>query len=178
MANYKKLRENSFTIIELIIVVTFILLFTGFSVGYYAQYTEQKKLESASRRVSSLLDLMRAKTISGDSSLCGMADQTTAKVEYFSFSIINGGEYSLQPKCAVGTPTPIYYLTEANIVFPTPTLTIPFFSVSGGATCNYIYIKNTSLSGASACRYVKVSSTGLISEDSCTACDACPSTCP
>ena len=46
MANYKKLRENSFTIIELIIVVTFILLFTGFSVGYYAQYTEQKNLKA------------------------------------------------------------------------------------------------------------------------------------
>lgn len=178
MANYKRQRTSSFTIIELIIVITFILIFTGFSIGYYGQYTEQKKLESAGRKISSLLDLTRAKTISGDSSLCGMADPTTAKVEYFSFSILNGGEFALEPKCVVGTPTPIYYLTETNIIFPTPTLSIPFFSVSGGATCNYIYLKNTVLSGANACRYVKVSSTGLISEDSCTACDACPSSCP
>jgi len=178
MANFKKVKECGFTILELIIMVAIVLLFTGFSIGYYGQYTEQKKLESASRKVSSLLDLMRAKTISGDSSLCGMADPTAVKVEYFSFSIINGGEYSLQPKCAAGTPTPIYYITETNIVFPTPTLSIPFFSVSGGTRCNYIYIKNTSLSGSNACRFVKVSSTGLISEDSCSSCDTCPTTCP
>lgn len=178
MANYRQQYINSFTLIELIVVITFILIFTGFSIGYYNQFTEQKKLENAGQKVRSILDLGRAKTISGDSSLCGVADVTTAKVDYYSFDILNGGEYVLEPICVIGVPTPILYKTEDHIIFTNTPLSIPFFPVSGGTSCNYIYIKNTILSGASACRYVKVTSTGLISEDSCTACDTCPSSCP
>lgn len=178
MDNYNTSREKSFTMIELIVVITLILLFTGFSIGYYNQYTEQKKLESGGRRVSTILDLTRAKTISGDSSLCGTLDATTAKVESYSFDVLDPDEYALQPKCVVGIPTPIYYKTETNIIFTTTPLSIPFFSVSGGATCSYVYLKNTKLSDAIACRYVKITSTGLVSDDSCSACDACPNTCP
>jgi len=171
--------STSFTLIELVIVITFILMFTGFSIGYYGQFTEQKKLENETKKIGTILNLARAKTISGDSSLCGFAPASSAKVTQYSLDVINGGKYALQPECLVGTPTPIFYLTDPHIAFPTPALSVVFSPLTGNTQCSYIYVKNTVIGGASgACRYVKITQTGLVTEDSCAACDTCPTTCP
>ncbi|OGK62462.1 hypothetical protein A2334_05495 [Candidatus Roizmanbacteria bacterium RIFOXYB2_FULL_38_10] len=168
-------KNSGFTLIELLVVISFILLFSGYSVGYYNQYTEQKKLENTGKKIANILSLARAKTIAGDSSMCGGVG---AEIASYSIEILSSSEYSLQPNCSAGSPSPIVYKTETNIVFPTPVLSVSFFPITGGAKCDYIYIKNTALSGSGVCRYTKVSSTGLISEDACSACDACPSICP
>lgn len=171
--------SRSFTLIELVIVVTFMLLFAGFSISYYGQFTEQKKLENETKKISTVLNLARAKTISGDSSLCGYIPASSAKVTQYSLDVVDGGRYRMQPACLVGTPTPIYYMTDPHIAFPTPTSSIAFSPLTGSTQCSYIYVKNTALGGVSgACRYVKITQTGLVSEDSCSACDTCPSTCP
>lgn len=172
--------ERSFTLIELLIVVSFILLFTGISITYYDRYTEQKKLENASKKMSEVLDLAHAKTITGDSSLCGYNDKTSAKVNFFSVDIISNNQdkmYKMMPNCLVGTPTPIYYPTESNIIFPTPTLSVAFTPITGNTRCNYIYVKNTVLNGGS-CRYVKVTDTALVSDEACSTCDTCPAPSP
>lgn len=171
--------SRSFSLIELVIVVTFMLLFVGFTMGYYGQFTEQKKLENVTKKIGTILNLARAKTISGDSSLCGYSPASSAKVTQYSLDVVNGGKYILQPACLVGTPTPIFYYTDSHIAFPTPTFSVAFSPLTGNTQCSYIYVQNTVLGGATGtCRYVKITQTGLVSENSCTACDACPTTCP
>ncbi len=56
--------------IELLVIVSFIVMFSGYSISYYHQFTEGKKLENASKKISTILDLVRVKSTSGDSSMC------------------------------------------------------------------------------------------------------------
>lgn len=174
-----KYDDSSFTLIELLVVVAFIVMFSSFSIGYYNQFTEEKKLENTGKKITSLLDFMRVKTTSGDATMCkGVAD---SKVNYFSFEVLDSDTYRMNPVCLTGTPAPIKYSNESNVIFPTnipPTPPFPivtFFPVTGGSTCTYIYIKSTTLN---KCRYIKTSDSGLVKEDACSACNACPATCP
>lgn len=169
----------SYTIIELLIVFVFIAMFSSFSIGYYNRFTEEKKLENAGKKISTLLNLARAKSAAGDASMCkGVAN---SQVKYFSFTAINESQYSINPICLTGTPVPAMYTTESNIIFPTflpptpPYPVITFFPITGGSTCSYVYIKNTSLN---RCRYVKTSESGLVNEGACSACNNCPAVCP
>lgn len=177
MVNYNT-KKASFTIIELIITVTFIMLFTSFSIGAYNQFSEQKKLEAATRKLSTVLELARAKTIAGDASLCGI-QSGTPKVVSYSVDVVNGGEFKMTPHCLTGTPTPIFYLTnmstkEDHVLFSNDTTTVSFNTLTGNSECSYLHLKNSVLNGGSgSCRYVKVSRTGLTSEDACNTCDTC-----
>lgn len=175
--------RHGFTLIELLVVVAFIILFTSYSIGYYNQYTEEKRLENAGKKISTILDLVRVKSTSGDSSMC--KGVTNARVDYYSFQVDNANEYSMGPRCLTGTPVPQRYRNEASIIFPTipapspPFPVITFFPITGGSSCSYIYLKNTALNSPQGkCRYVKVSDSGFVKEDACATCDTCPNTCP
>ncbi|PIY68595.1 hypothetical protein COY90_05145 [Candidatus Roizmanbacteria bacterium CG_4_10_14_0_8_um_filter_39_9] len=172
----------SFTLIELIIVVGLILLFTGFSISYFSAFTERKKIENDSKKIINTLELMKTKTISGDASLCSDANP---RLSYFSFETnASNNSYSMVPHCAVGVPTPIQYSLETNVLFyyPTPTVdfSVSFQPITGGTdSCSYIYLKNSLLNnGSGLCRYIKISKSGLVFDDECSTCTTCQNTCP
>lgn len=58
--------QNSFTLIELLIVVTIILLLSGLSLAYYNQFNEQKKLEKETEKLVDVLELAKKKATSAD----------------------------------------------------------------------------------------------------------------
>jgi len=60
------LNKKSFTLIELLIVVTVIGLFSGLSIAYYNNFTNEKKLEAGADQVYNVLELAKKKTSSGD----------------------------------------------------------------------------------------------------------------
>lgn len=186
MVNYNMRNRTtllaSFTLIELIVVVGLILLFTGYSISYFSVFTERKKIENDSRKIINTLELIKTKTISGDASLCSDA---SPRLSYFSFETNESSNlYSMVPHCVIGVPTPIQYSLETNVLFyyPTPTVdfSVSFQPVTGGADgCSYIYLKNSTLNnGSGLCRYIKISKSGLVSDDECSTCDACQNTCP
>lgn len=186
MVNYKKQKTSTyfagFTFIELLIVVGLILLFTGFSITYFNFFTERKKIENDSKKIISTLELMKAKTTSGDASLCFDA---SPRLSHFSFETYESSkQYSMVPHCVVGVPTPILYSLETNVFFyyPTPTVdfSITFHAITGGTdACSYVYLKNSTLNnGEGLCRYIKISKSGLVSEDECASCDTCQNSCP
>ncbi len=177
----KPISRPGFTMIELLVIVSFIVMFSGYSISYYHQFTEGKKLENASKKISTILDLVRVKSTSGDSSMCTGGSGVTPMLNYYSFEVVDSTSYRMRPYCAEGTPKPVTYSTERNIEFPTrpppaaPFAVVTFFPVTGGSSCSYVYIKNTSLN---KCRFVKTSTTGLVQEDACGSCATCPTGCP
>lgn len=179
-------KQQSFTIVELLVVVATILLFSGASIGYYTHFTETNKLQNASKRISTMLSLVRQKTVSGDSTMCAPVPNTTppAEVSFYSFEVVTATTYTVRPFCSIGTPKPLTYTNESNIQFitpapPTPPLpVVTFYPVTGNSTCNYIYLRNKTLASAEECRYVKISAVGSISEGACATCATCPKTCP
>ena len=58
--------SNSFTIIELLIVVAIIALFSGLSLAYYNNFGQQAKLKEEARKIVDVLELAKKKANSGD----------------------------------------------------------------------------------------------------------------
>lgn len=182
-------RRKGFTMMELIVVIFVILLFSGSAIAYYAKFTERSKLQNASRRVATMLSLVRQKTMSGDSSMCIPTPNVTPRPEviYYSFEVnYDAASYTVRPFCSTGGPKALTYQNESNIVFvafvtppaATPYPIVTFHPINGGSTSKCIFLENTVLTGADQCRYVKVSLTGAITDGSCPTCAGCTSSCP
>ncbi len=167
--------ECSFTMIELLIVIIVLGLFSGFSIATYSQFTEEKKLENATKKIVSILELARSKTNAVNSDLCN----SDVLFREYDVEIINENTLRMQPYCYSSisgqavTPTPILYFNEANIIFPVIAVKTSFQKTNPNANCACFIVKSTT---KNKCRYVKIANSGLISEDSCScaACCSCP----
>ena len=168
---------KAFTLIEIIIVVAIMILFAGLSIGYYNDFTQQKKLDEETSKMIDVLELAKKKTSSGDSSMCTADPQSSARVVDYSVIVNSATTYQLSPNCSVGTPNPINYTTNSNIIFPTvfpvPTSSVQFKTLSAGTTPYCFILKNSS---SNKCRYINVEAGGVICEGSCGSCDVC--SCP
>lgn len=60
------MKKKAFTLIEIIIVVTIISLFSGGTIAYYNQSVNKKKLDSAVQKLDDVLHLMQKKAMAGD----------------------------------------------------------------------------------------------------------------
>lgn len=155
----------SFTFIELIIIVAVVILFFGFSLGYYTKYGEQKKLEGDSRNFVEMLELAKKKIASGDkpnsdcllSSVTVMYDSSTSE---YSMSAQCPTDVSLVPAQKL-SGSAINFLSSGSVVFK------PF-----GAQTIYssacILLKNAS---TNTCRQITLEASGVVTEtknDTCT----------
>jgi Tfp pilus assembly protein FimT len=58
--------NQSFALIELIIAVSIIIIFTGLTIPFYNRFTTEQQLKNEGKNVVNLLELARKKAISGD----------------------------------------------------------------------------------------------------------------
>jgi Tfp pilus assembly major pilin PilA len=161
---------KAFTLIEIIIVVAIMILFAGLSIGYYNDFTQQKKLISATTKIVDVLELVKKKTLSGDSSQCTFTPQSSARVEDYSFIVNSSSTYKLSPKCTIGNPNEVSYITDSNIVFPTPTVAFEFKPFTASTATNCFLIKNLV---SNKCQYIRVENSGTVCNGSCSSCNAC-----
>ncbi len=164
--------RKGFTLIEVLVVTAVGIFFSGIFLAYYNNYTNEKKLESETRKIADILDFAKKKSSAADASLCG-DPATTPQVNGYSVVIYGGNQYKLVPNCTTGTPTEkIYPTIDQSLSFPTPTLSINFYNINAGgtavATAACIKVQNS----ASNCKYIKVDAIGSITEISC------PTPCP
>lgn len=149
---------RSFTLIELIIVTTIILLFAGMSLGYYNTFTEEKGLNSDVAKIQNALELAKKKANAGDVSQCANPG-STAGISGYMFSIVDSTTFQVSPLCLSGTSNAISYKTERNnIISITGAQPVMFYSLTNKATERCIVITNSSLNKS---EYVKVQSSGV-----------------
>lgn len=159
-----------FTLLELIIVISIILLFGGLTLAYYNNFSEDQKLTSTATKFADVLELAKKKAGSGDTSMCAIAVGITPAVEKYTVSISSTTAYNFAPNCTATAATSQSYQTESGVVFQTvPFPTIDFKPLTGGATSSCVEIKNNN---NSKCRYVKIETSGAICDGTCT-CGAC-----
>ena len=60
------MNKNSFTLIELLITISLIIIFSGLSLASYHQFNETKKLEVETKKFVEVLELAKKKIQSGD----------------------------------------------------------------------------------------------------------------
>lgn len=161
--------KSAFTLLELIIVISIILLFGGLTLAYYNNFTEDQKLTSTASKFVDVLELAKKKAGSADTSMCASVAGITPAVEKYTVSENSNTSYRLAPNCTATSPTNQDYQTESGVIFQSFPNPIDFKPLTGGATSTCIVIKNNS---NAKCRYVKVETSGAICDDVCT-CGSC-----
>ena len=159
---------NSFTLIEILIVATIVLVLSGTSLALFSVYRNDKVLENQTTQFVSTLELAKNKASAGDVSLC--ENSPTPYVDGYSVSIdSSNSQIILTPRCNTA-PTPLIYPIPTNIVYITPTFSVQFNSQNYQGVTRRFPIKNT-VTGK--CKFVQIDETGLITNGDCSDC-TCP----
>lgn len=149
--------RNSFTLIELIITTSIILLFAGMALGYYNTFTEDRKINADLTKVQNTLELAKKKANASDVSQC--LNQSQTGITGFFFAVTGSTSFQIAPLCLSGTPNAISYTTEQNnTIAVTGTQPIIFYSITNKATESCIVITNSSLNKSG---YIKILKSGI-----------------
>lgn len=152
------LNKKAFTLIELLVVVAIIILFSGLSLSYYNNFTNEKKLEAGANKVYETLELAKKKTSSGD-----LSGETCDPLPFTGYEVTSSADrssYSLNLCCEDSCDTLIHtYNFTSPITFDHASLSIQFLVLTAPITGQTFIIKNTSLD---KCINIDINSAGLI----------------
>lgn len=168
-------KKQGFTLIELIIVIVIISIFTTLALSTVNRFTNEKQLQNETKKVMTILELTKSKTNSGDRTRCGPDDLGAFEIQDFTFKVNDSGlSYQIIPNCKSGEPTPILYSVANGIQLnPDPyerPFTTTFSAIYGKVKCSCFIVKSIILS---KCNYIQVSENAVIDEGNCTDCDTC-----
>lgn len=150
-----KNNRKSFTLMEILIVASIIVVLSGTSIALFSTYQDDKILGNQSALFISVLELAKSKASAADISLCG--DSADAHVTGYSV-VVDPTKISLVPGCDT-VPTPMTYPITTNIEYIPSSFTVKFNNLNyEGSTAQYI-LKNTV---TSKCKFVQIDKTGFI----------------
>jgi prepilin-type N-terminal cleavage/methylation domain-containing protein len=160
-------RLDGFTLIELILSIIIIGMFSGASIATYHTFNEQKKLETDTKKFESILELARKKAIVGEYSQCSGSLQSYSIA--FDASVDSPTAYSFNENCSSPTTLETYDLSPNDVFSSVSSSEIFFPLLKGGITGSAvtIIIKNTSLN---KCYQLIIDPSGVINETGPTAC--------
>ncbi len=65
MDKNKIMNKSGFSLVEILIVVTIIIIFSGLTLASYNHYNQKKELEATAQKISDILELAKKKAITG-----------------------------------------------------------------------------------------------------------------
>lgn len=162
---------SSFTLIEIIISVSIILILTGLGLASYNQQTQEQKIKEEGQKLVNVLELAKRKTFAGDKS-----NQTCNDFNGYQIYFNSLNQYILR-LCCNSTCASYYNIQSHSISFtftsPSPNSYVWFqpliseLKFSSGTSLT-ITIKNNNLN---KCLSINISRFGLINlNDSLTPC--------
>ena len=170
-----KSNNKSFTLVELLIVATIIVLLSGTSLAILTSYKDDKQLNAQVSLFMHTLEQAKSTASSGDVSLCGTnGANPTPYIDSFTVALIGGSpqNLSLIPGCTITEPTPKNFPVPTNITYIVPTFALRFDGQNYQGATRLFPIENTT---THRCKYVQIDETGLISNGNCTDnCNSCP----
>ena len=120
----------SFTLIELLITVTIIFIFSGLTLSYYNNFTQEQQLKNEAKKFVDVLELAKKKAISGDQSNQTCNDfngyRISASPTTYQLSLCCNGDCS--NNISINT-----YALENNVTFEN-NLTFQFLPLARGVT--------------------------------------------
>lgn len=151
--------RKSFTLIEIIVVISILLISLGFGLVQYNTYTEQTKLKSATKKLVDVLELAKKKAFSSD-----LFNQSCTNFNGYRV-VLGTNSYSLRFGC-----NGVYTTIIKTYNFPTNitatqgigTFTFPRLGLGTNITNNTITLKNSS---TNKCQNISISSIGIVDVD-------------
>lgn len=168
-----RIKKNSaYSLIEIIVVISIILLFTGMGLASYGSFNDQRQVDAESKKLLSLLESARNKAMNSDLDV-----QSLSACDLKGYRLhINSTtkKYSLYIKCNTNDQTALVSETEvkSNVTIQTTPMTpidVDFAVASGSSeTCQNagcsITLKNDKVD---RCRVIEIKESGVIDEKDC-----------
>lgn len=163
---HSTIKKRSFTLIEILVVVTIIVLFSGYSIVTYSNFTQQKILEKEASVLVDVLSLARGKAhVSEINAVCSGSD------EFGGYRVeINGANYNFKQCCRDINTKNIsfcgsniqFYNFNSSVSKISGDPTVDFYPLAAGATETTIRLKSNSVS---KCLDIAITATGVITVD-------------
>lgn len=157
------LKDNAFTLIEILIVIAITSIFFGLTLANYNSFNQEKKLEKEASFLYDVLNLAKGKSQASDLNFTCPGGE-----EFAGYRVdVNASDYSFK-QCCRNINTKIITTCGPSIQtynFPSKlskisgSSSIDFYPLSGGATAATIIIKNSSIN---KCLDITISTTGII----------------
>jgi len=156
--------SNGFTLIELIVVISIIILISGLTLAYYNNFTEQQKLDGETNKIVSIIELAKR--------MAFVSDLQNIDCQGFSGYTVSfaASSYSMKlvctPVCVETRCSRTFALSSSNFTLTSdsPTLTFkPMYSGIEPATGINITLTDSLLN---KCKKINVSSNGIVSKTS------------
>lgn len=159
---------KGFTLIELIVVVAIILIFSAMAIAQYNGFSEQSKLKSEVKKVADVLELARKKSLSNE-----ILNSCVGNFSGYKLNFSSNKDYELSFCCAGSCSTSVYTYhipstsSTITIVPPSPSF-VQFYP--NGAKTNLISdlqikLMNTALPAPNQCMQITVSKIGVTTQD-------------
>ena len=168
---FKNKYSSAFSLIELLVIGTVLVLFSGVVLANYNNFNQQKNLEREISKLVDILSLSKSKAQNSDISFA-----CSGSNEFAGYRVeMNVSDYNfkqccrdavskINTSCSSALNTYTFPSTITNISGP---LTIEFFPLSEGASDVGFTLKN---SYVNKCSDISISSTGLINVSDIQAC--------
>ncbi len=146
----------AFTLIELIVTLSIILIFVTLTIPNFNLYTQQLKLKNDGQKFVDIMELAKKKAVTSD-----LYDQNCSQFNGYRITL-NANSYILKFGCA-GTYQNIQtYNFEArnSLILGTGDFDFPALGLNTNLSINTIRLKNTSIN---QCLDISVSRIGIIS---------------
>lgn len=164
--------NRSFTLIEILVTVTIILLFSGLSIPRYNTYTQQLKLKSEAEQITDVIELAKKKAIASELYDLNCSDFTGYRVT------LNNTSASLKFGCSniYQTINSFVFDSGITIIAGTGDLNFPPLGVNLNIPISYIRLQNIKLN---QCQDIYISSIGIVTASTAIIdCGAVPTTTP
>lgn len=167
----EKNSKKSFTLIEILVTSTIIVVLTGISIAIFTSYKEDRLLINQVALFVRAVELAKSKAAANDTSQC--ADSTNAYVNGYEIQV-DPTAIQINPNCNTA-PFPIIQYIDPQVAFVTPAFSLSFNSQSytGMTTCIPLKNKDNTL-----CKFIKIDETGLITQGNCSSCSPLVCPCP
>ncbi len=152
-----------FTLIEILVVTTVIMIFSGMSLAYYNKLTADRDLQRSTEAVVNVLELAKKRAQAAD------LFATCTTYTGYRLLYVSTTSYRLQFCCEVacGTPSDVQtYTLESGNTFTSNFSNVRFVPLTGASSAaspSTIIISNSS-----SCRRICISTSGAISQDKVT----------
>jgi len=151
-------KSKGFSLIELLVVISVMIIFIGGTLAQYNTYTEQIKLKNDAKKLLDVIELAKKKALTSD-----LQDKTCTDFTGYKVTI-SAGSCSLLFGCAsVYSAVQSHNLsTNVSITTGTGDLNFPPLMTGANITINTITLKNSVIN---KCVVISISAIGIVELD-------------
>lgn len=153
-------KNKGFTLIEIIVVISVVLVFLGLSLPRYNDYAGQLKLKNEAKKLIDVLELAKKKALTADLFVKTCTNFTGYRIT------VAANSYSLLFGCAsiYSTVQDYNLLTNITVTIGTGTGNYDFspLMINPSFISDTIRLKNSAISGTNQCIDISISAIGII----------------